>query len=227
MTSFLARDIVRANQPWWEGLGKLEPTAEDRGSVDDSALVGPGTPPPGPGAVPDRAPPTPATTGPPPVPMPPHIFYIATGYLVVLIGLFVAYFTVPWLHSRVPLELGPIPAGVVWFGATGAVMASLYGIFVHNQHWDPSYTYWHYCRPLFGAVTGSISALIYLVLLTLGDKTTPKMNNLTFFVVAFVLGFADGAFMQLLHKVTSVIIKPGGGGTTAKAPPDKNGSTAS
>ncbi|MFZ0168072.1 MAG: hypothetical protein WAL64_01465 [Candidatus Dormiibacterota bacterium] len=159
--------------------------------------------------------------------MPPHIFYIAVGYLVVLISLFVAYFTVPWLHSHVPGYLGTIPSGVVWFGATGAVMASLYGIFVHNQHWDPSYTYWHYCRPLFGAVTGSIGALIYLVLLKIGDNATPKIDNQTFFVVAFVLGFADGAFMQLLHKVTSVIIKPGGGGTTAKAPPDKSGSTAS
>ncbi|HUY08346.1 MAG TPA: hypothetical protein VMW80_02710 [Candidatus Dormibacteraeota bacterium] len=159
--------------------------------------------------------------------MPPHIFYIATAYLVLLLSLFVAYFTVPWLHAHVPLKLGPIPAGVVWFGATGAVIASLYGIFAHNQDWKIDFNYWHYCRPLFGATTGSIGAAIYLVLLTIGNKTAPNPDFLTFFVVAFVLGFADGAFVQLLHKVTSVIIKPGDGAPSAKAPPDKCGSKAS
>jgi hypothetical protein len=95
---------------------------------------------------------------------------------------------------------------------------------VHNQDWQVSYNYWHYCRPLFGGTTGSIGAVIYLVLQTIGDKATPKPDFLTFFVVAFMLGFADGAFMQLLHKVMSVIIRPGGG-TTAEAPPDTSGST--
>ena len=67
------------------------------------------------------------------------------------------YFTSPWLQvAVVPANLGPLPAGVVWFGAIGAVMVSLYGIFLYNQKWDTSYNYWHYCRPLFGAVTGSI-----------------------------------------------------------------------
>ena len=75
--------------------------------------------------------------------------------------------------------------------------------------WDRSYNYWHYCRPLFGAVTGSIGALIYLVLLNLGSKSAIKVDSSTFYVVAFVLGFADKSFMQMLQNVTSVIIKPG------------------
>lgn len=141
--------------------------------------------------------------------MPWPIFAVAVAYLALLLAVFITYLTSPWFRSHVPTHLGALPSGVVWFGATGAVIASLYGIFVHNYRWDPSYNYWHYCRPLFGAVTGSIGALIYLVLLNLGNSAKVQVDAPTFFVVAFVLGFADGAFMQMLHKVTSVIIKPG------------------
>jgi uncharacterized integral membrane protein len=141
--------------------------------------------------------------------MPRHIFVFAVTYLVLLLALFIAYVTWHSFRSHVPTDFGTLPLGIVWFGATGAVVASLYGIFVHNDAWDKSYNYWHYCRPLFGAVTGSIGALIYLVLLRLGNTGAVKVDNLTFYVVAFVLGFADKSFMQMLQNVTSVIIKPG------------------
>jgi hypothetical protein len=59
------------------------------------------------------------------------------------------------------------------------------------------------------AVTGSIGALMYLVLLHLGDNSIVKADPLTFCAVAFVLGFADKSFMQMLQNVTRVIIKPG------------------
>ncbi|HUY57513.1 MAG TPA: hypothetical protein VMV12_06765 [Candidatus Micrarchaeaceae archaeon] len=88
-------------------------------------------------------------------------------------------------------------------------MASLYEIFVHNRDWNTSYNYWHYCRPFFGAVTGSVGALVYLVLLHLGSASIVKVDPLTLYVVAFVLGFADKYFMQLLQSVAMVTIKPG------------------
>jgi hypothetical protein len=151
----------------------------------------------------------PAPPEPPAVKMPVHIFVLALTYLIILIAAFVTYVTWRTFRSHVPAAFGQLPVGVVWFGATGAVTASLYGIFVHNNAWDPSYNYWHYCRPLFGAVTGSIGALIYLILLNLGNKNAIKVDSLTFYAVAFVLGFADKSFMQMLQNVTSVIIKPG------------------
>jgi hypothetical protein len=162
---------------------------------------GPATPVP---ATPN-APTTPGPSG----PMPLHILFFAMAYLAALIGMFIAYFTSPWLRMHIPANLGPLPAGVVWFGAIGAVVVSLYGIFLYNQKWDTSYNYWHYCRPLFGAVTGSIGALMYLVLLHLGSASSVRVDPLTFYVVAFVLGFADKSFMQLLQNVTEVILKPG------------------
>jgi hypothetical protein len=108
--------------------------------------------------------------------MPSHILLLAVAYLAVLVGVFIAYFTSPWLRMHIPANLGPMPAEVVWFGATGGVMVSLYGIFLYNQKWDTSYNYWHYCRPLFGAVTGSIGALMYLVLLHLGSTSSVKVD---------------------------------------------------
>jgi hypothetical protein len=141
--------------------------------------------------------------------MPPIIFWLALGYLVILLAVFTAYISTPGFRAHIPTSLGPIPTGVVWFGATGAEMASLYGIFVHNRDWNASYNYWHYCRPFFGAVTGSVGALVYLVLLHLGSTSSVKVDPLTFDVVAFVLGFADKSFMQLLQNVTAVIVKPG------------------
>lgn len=144
-----------------------------------------------------------------PVIMKPHIFVLAVTYLAALLALFVIYVTWSSFRSHVPASFGQIPVGVVWFGATGAEIASLYGIFVHNKTWYTSYNYWHYCRPMFGAVTGSIGALMYLVLLKLGSKSAITVDSLTFYAVAFVLGFADKSFMQLLQNVTNVIIKPG------------------
>ena len=158
------------------------------------------------------SPETPKASPPPKPPlgnMPWHLLVLAVAYLAALIALFLTYVMVAWLRAHLPANLGQLPVGVVWFGATGAVMASLYGIFVYNQKWDTSYNYWHYCRPLFGAVTGSIGALIYLVLLHLGSASIVKVDPLTFYVVAFVLDFADKSFMQLLQNVTTVIIKPG------------------
>ena len=77
--------------------------------------------------------------------MPFHIFMFALVFLIALIALFVTYVCWSSFRTHAPASLGQLPVGVVWFGATGAVIASLFGIFVHNKAWDPSYNYWHYC----------------------------------------------------------------------------------
>jgi len=159
-------------------------------------------------------PPAPANA-PPPAPLhangpvPKSIVAAAYVYLVLLVALFVTYVTWKEFRSDLPSALGPLPTGVVWFGAVGAVVSSFRGIFAYNQSWDPRYNIWHYSRPLLGAVTGSMGALMYWVLLTLGSTTTVTVRTTTFYVAAFVLGFADKAFVNLLNSVTSLIINPG------------------
>lgn len=190
--------------------GTHDPTAEGETTTGDAVVGTQGTHPPSssPGTLAE---------------MPLHIFVLAVAYLISLIILFVVYVSWHAFRSHVPASFGQIPVGIVWFAATGAVIASLYGIFVHNKSWDPSYNYWHYCRPIFGAVTGSIGALIYLVLLNLGSKSTIKVDSPTFYVVAFVFGFADKSFMQMLQNVTSVIIKPGGKASPVNPKESSNG----
>lgn len=124
-------------------------------------------------------------------------------------ALFITYAIWSAFRLHAPTTLGPLPVGVVWFGATGAVIASLRGIFLHSKEWKASFNYWYYSRPLYGATTGSIGALMYWVLLRLGNTGAVTVDRATFCVAAFVFGFADQAFMEMLKNVTDVIIESG------------------
>lgn len=145
-------------------------------------------------------------------------FILAMFYLACLITVFIIYACSPTFRQAIPTNLGQLPVGVVWFGATGAVVASMRGIFFQNERWDGSYNYWHISRPFLGAITGSVGALLYLVSLHLGSSSPITVNHATFYAVAFVLGFADRAFMELLGSVTDMIIKPGQKTPTASPP---------
>ncbi len=143
-------------------------------------------------------------------PMPKGIFYLELGYIILLAALIAFYAMWSGFRNALPISLGPLPLGVVWFGSVGGVVAGFRGIYGYNHNWDSSYNYWHYTRPIFGAVTGAIGSLIYWVLLRFGNtSTTIKVDRVMFYVVAFVLGFSDKAFIELLTNITDVIIKPG------------------
>jgi hypothetical protein len=151
--------------------------------------------------------------------MPAFIFFLETFYLVVLVTVFVIDMTSSSFRHNIPSTIGPLPVGIVWFGALGAVIASFRGIFAYNhQKWNSGYNYWHYSRPLIGAVTGSMGALIYWVLISLGSQKAPLIEPTTFYVAAFAFGFADWAFMAMLQNVTNAIIGPGSAATNNKAP---------
>lgn len=158
--------------------------------------------------------------------MPKCIFILELGYMIVLVVLFALYPKWSWLRNALPNNLGPLPLGVVWFGSVGGVVAGFRGIYYYNHKWDSSYNYWHYTRPIFGAVTGTIGSLIYWVLLRFGStSTTIKVDRAMFYVVAFVLGFSDKAFIELLKNITDVIIKPGQSKTGPKEVQSKQNSS--
>ena len=64
----------------------------------------------------------------------------------------------------------------------------------------------------FGAVVGAVGALLYYVSIELGSSDHVTTNALTFDVVAFLLGFGDKAFRQLITKLTGLLISPGKSG---------------
>jgi hypothetical protein len=140
--------------------------------------------------------------------MPRRIFWIEAAYLVLLVGFLIVYKTDDALRDGLS-SFGAIPVQVVWFGATGGVLAGLGGVFFHNADWNDAYDYWHYSRPLVGGVVGGIGCLLFYVTILVGTKSgvTPRVE--TFDAVAFLLGFADEAFREQITRLTKLLFGPG------------------
>src|SRR5215831_7610005 len=139
-------------------------------------------------------------------------FWTVFAYLLglLILGVLFAFS----LLSFVPDAFLSVPVGVPWFGAVGAVLISLTGVFEHEHDWDPNYWPWHVARPFIGAVLGVVSMLIFKAgVLAVG--ATPSHNsiptNLLYYVIAFAVGYREETFRELLKRLTDVIISPGSG----------------
>ena len=137
------------------------------------------------------------------------IFWIQMLYVLILAIPVVWY--VNDQHS-VPTSLGPIPTAVPWFGALGAVMISLWGVTEHRDDWDAKWKYWHWSRPFVGATLAVIMVFILKAgLISVGQTPTPPdqvASNYFYPVVAFVIGYREGTFRDLIKKVADVILGP-------------------
>lgn len=145
------------------------------------------------------------------------VFCIQVGWLVLLAGAAAYYFF--WFNAADPVMLGPVPIGVVWFGALGAVLISLTGVVEHAHDWDPSYDLWHLSRPLIGAAFGVVSVLILQAgVLAIGaqpiaqDQGTPR--NLLYYLVSFLVGYREETFRELIKRLVDLLLAPA---TTAHA----------
>jgi len=140
-----------------------------------------------------------------------------------------------------------MPVGVPWFGALGAVLISLTGVFEHEQDWDASYWPWHVARPLIGVAVAVVSVLILQAgVLAVGSTpipsastptptaasgqatptptptppasstqnqtTNPKIpTNLLYYLVAFLVGYREETFRELMKRLVDIILAPGDG----------------
>jgi hypothetical protein len=99
---------------------------------------------------------------------------------------------------------GPVSFLVPWFGAVGAVSLSLQGGFERGADWDNDYCYWYWSRPLVGAVTSTVSALIFQSdILAVGGQLpnqahTAIAKNLLYFLIAFIAGYREYVFRDLV-----------------------------
>jgi len=146
------------------------------------------------------------------------VFGVQIVYLTILATLAIIYF-VDRNMLDLPPTLGPVPEPVPWFGALGAVLISLVGITEHMHDWDPAYRFWHWSRPLLGASFGTISVLIFQAgILAVG--TQPAINgggvskDLLYYLIAFVVGYREETFRELIKRLTDVIFSPGQDGGT-------------
>ncbi|HEY6328080.1 MAG TPA: IPT/TIG domain-containing protein, partial [Blastocatellia bacterium] len=127
--------------------------------------------------------------------------------------------------SLIPLpnSFGSVPLAVVWFGALGAVLISLTGIVEHAHDWDPSFALWHLSRPLVGASLAIVAVLILqagvLAIGTTPTGTTPPADvpkNLLYYLVAFLVGYREETFRELIKRLVDLILAPAGAGAAPK-----------
>ena len=161
------------------------------------------------------------------------IFGVQVVYLTILATLGIIYFTDRNLID-LPETLGPISVAVPWFGALGAVLISLVGVTQHRRDWDPTYRFWHWSRPLLGASFGSISVLIFQAgILAVGSTPTSGAQNvprdLLYYLVAFVVGYREETFRELIKRLTDIVFSPGtspGGGPAISSMTPQSGPAA-
>lgn len=147
------------------------------------------------------------------------VVLVEVFYLLVLFAVGLIYLT--GLRKLLPFTLpdsfGSLSIGVPWFGALGAVIISLSGIVDHRNDWDPSLTFWHFTRPLIGASLAIISVLIFQVgILAVASNPTPSQSvtaspNQLYYLIAFVIGYREEIFRELIKRLADVILTPGGG----------------
>jgi hypothetical protein len=163
---------------------------------------------------------------------PSFFFWLGVFYLSLLLGVGVAYVANMYdLQGQFPdMIMGAIPIAVPWFGALGAVFLSLQAVFSRSSTWDPNYNHWHIARPLVGGIVGIVSFYL-LVLINTASGAPPKMaadkeaNRIIYYVAAFLVGYRERIFRDLLARATDLILAPGGVAVSAPAVSVKLGGT--
>jgi hypothetical protein len=154
--------------------------------------------------------------------MPGWVYMVQLGWAGVLLALFLA-FVASGDRLGLPSSLGKVPIEAPWMGAVGGLLASLGGIVRYAKgHWNARFNYWHPIKPLMAAAAGGVSCLLVIVLFnaTSGGSASP-VDPTTLDVAAFVFGFAEASFRQLIKAVTDIFLKPG-----TSAPPAGSGSAS-
>jgi hypothetical protein len=152
---------------------------------------------------------------------------IMTGEFLLLVLLLVGYqFNWVRLH-KLPTVIGNVlPLIVPWGGALGGICIGLVGVTAHWAKWNqtadnmPSrqaltWNGWYLVRAPLGAALGTIAALIVVLFLGTVARTNDGTVNVTpvgaatLMVVAFVVGYKQETFRQLLERAVDVILGPG------------------
>ncbi|MGH8094719.1 MAG: IPT/TIG domain-containing protein [Chthoniobacterales bacterium] len=144
------------------------------------------------------------------------VFIIAIVYLSVILVLGLLFFVKHDWFAFLDSAFGPVPLGVPWFGALGAVLISLTGVFEHEKDWDESYWPWHLARPLIGIALGVVAVLMFMAgVLAAGSPAiatpnTPVPKDLLYYLIAFLVGYREETFRELIKRLVDIVLAPGG-----------------
>lgn len=97
-------------------------------------------------------------------------------------------------------------------GMLGGVLISLYGLVKHGTagDFDHSFIKWYWCKPLIGALSGSIAALPFLgglFIFNVSDRVPILVTSIA--SVSMLAGFYERFFLQLIDRLGQVILTPG------------------
>jgi len=166
---------------------------------------------------------------------PEFFFWLNVIYFILLMGgaWYYVYIINDSANQAVAHTLGGIlPIAVPWFGALGAVMISMQGVFLMNEQWNPKWNYWHIARPLTGSIMGLV-AFFLLILINTVSGTTPGIitsakdasdadalagGMIAYWVLAFLVGYREETFRELIKRATDLILNPSGNAKAAPSP---------
>jgi hypothetical protein len=122
----------------------------------------------------------------------------------------------------------------VYFGFSGAIGGTLYGLRAFHQHYGEltmQFVYWYLMRPVLCIGCAIMTVILFesgVLLLQLGDSTEAKIS------VAFLTGFGYGKFMEKVKALTETLFSGespasggdrgrNGGGSSSGSGNDRNG----
>lgn len=136
------------------------------------------------------------------------VFVVELLYLLALWAIAILYFA-HVIHPR--HTIGNMPIATPWFGALGAVVISLIGVFEHNLDWNPRYAQWHWARPFVGGSLAVVGVLMLQAgIVSVGsDPHSPGKSLALYYIVGFVIGYREETFRQLIKRLVDVLLNPG------------------
>jgi hypothetical protein len=144
------------------------------------------------------------------VKVPQTVVFVSFLWLALLVTSFICYQRIDAFADFVSFELVRLPFESIWFGAVGGWLISAQGIFDHNLRWKRSYDYWHYVRPVLGALIGTLGCLVFIVLTDAATKDPQPAPNAVFYdVIALAIGYREQSFRTLIGNLFDTIILPG------------------
>ncbi len=141
--------------------------------------------------------------------VPTAVLVVSVLWLLLLIASFVCFERIDGFADFAEFNLGQLPFESIWFGAMGGWLISAQGIFDHNHSWKRSYDFWHYVRPVLGAVIGTLGCLIFIVLNEAATTDSVTPNPVFYDVVALTIGYRESSFRQLITKLLDTVLGPG------------------
>jgi hypothetical protein len=114
----------------------------------------------------------------------------------------------------------------MYYGLSGAIGGSLYGLRAFHQHYDEltkRFVYWYVMRPALCVGCAIMTVILFdsgVLLLQLGDSQAAKIS------VAFLTGFGYGKFMEKVKALTETLFSgetPRTGGNGGGSIDDRNG----